>query len=200
MTSSHRWWTWGRWTSSGSTGSRGPSSGLSPFSPSLKLNRLVENLIITFIFKLWPSKISFIWTNQRIWTRAKCLLFCLGWAGWCHGEVLGHAHVHHQCPSEDGHEGSGTATCTGASAWEGWLLLFRYAKMFSKQGFMQEMLSTFRLKNLKFCEEVHTSSHQMIFKHNARNVTMTMKCELEIKWKTFLFSSQVAIQNLLYCY
>ena len=121
MTSSHRWWTWGRWTSSGSTGSRGPSSGLSPFSPSLKLNRLLENLIITFIFKLWPSKISFIWTNQRIWTRAKCLLFCLGWAGWRHGEVLRHAHVHHQCPSEDGHEGSGTATCTGASAWEGWL-------------------------------------------------------------------------------
>ena len=92
-------------------------------------------LISVFFLKNWPSRLSFIWTNYKNITRTQCLLICLGWAGWCHGEVLGHAHVHHQCPSEDGHEGSGTSTCTGASAREGWLF-FRYAKMLSKQGFM----------------------------------------------------------------
>ena len=42
-----------------------------------------------------------------------------GGAGRGHGEVPGHAHVHHLRPPEDGHEGCRAAACSGAVTREG---------------------------------------------------------------------------------
>ena len=39
-----------------------------------------------------------------------------GGAGRGHGEVPGHAHVHHLRPAEDRHEGSRAAACPGVAS------------------------------------------------------------------------------------